>query len=174
MTSESRGYILWITGYAGAGKSTIARQVLELLKPHHANLILLDGDEFRAVFSKELGHSPEDRLTNAWRIARCAKFLSDQGLHVIVPTVSMYHDVRSWLRSQVPLYREIYLRASMETLLARDKKGLYSGALAGTVENVAGVNLKVDEPTDPDLVLENNGAGVEIADLAAQIATLVK
>ena len=167
------GSILWITGYAGAGKSTIAREVALQLRGRGLNVILLDGDEFRKAFSEDLGHSPEDRLENAWRIAKCAIFLSSQGVHVIAPTVSLYEDVRSWLRKNGPGYREIYIRVSKETLFSRDQKGLYSGALAGTIINVAGVNLDVDEPKNADLIIDNDGLTKDFSHMAKQIISLI-
>ena len=42
----------------------------------------------------------------------------------------------------------------MELLYQRDKKGLYSSG----AKNVVGVDLPWDEPTDPDIVIENDGS----------------
>ena len=49
---------------------------------------------------------------------------------------------------------EVYLKVSMETLMKRDKKGLYSSR----VENLVGVTMKMEEPKTPDLVVNNDGS----------------
>ena len=95
--SNTSGTVFWITGYPGAGKSTIASVVVAHIKRRHITPILLDGDAVRAALHQDLGYTPQDRLENAWRIARLAAFLSNQGLPVVVPTVSMYDAVREWL-----------------------------------------------------------------------------
>ena len=45
----------------------------------------------------------------------------------------------------------------MDVLIARDKKGLYSRALAGELSNVSGVDMRVDEPVAADVVVDNDG-----------------
>lgn len=149
------GRLIWITGLAGAGKSTIGRALTEELRKRGETIVFLDGDEFRKLFGDDLGHEPEDRLKNAWRIAHFGKFLAFQGVDVVCATVSLYKEVRKFLRNNVPTYFEVYVKASMETLRARDQKGLYSGAEVGKAKNVAGINLEVDLPTTPDLIIDN-------------------
>ncbi len=68
----SRGVVIWITGLSGAGKSTIARAAVALLKAEGTIPVLLDGDEFRAAVGDDLGHDPAGRLLNAYRLARFA------------------------------------------------------------------------------------------------------
>ena len=125
------GDVFWITGLAGAGKSTIARALAAELRISANNVVLLDGDAFRSIFT-DVGYSPKDRLENAWRIARTSNMLSMQYIHVVAATVSLYDEVRDWLRTSIPTYHEIFVNPSMETLMRRDQKGLYSGAAAGT------------------------------------------
>lgn len=64
----------------------------------------------------------------------------------------MYDEARLWNRENIPGYFEVYVKASMETLRQRNQKGLYSG---GT--EVAGLQVRVEEPKNPDLILENDG-----------------
>ena len=46
---------------------------------------------------------------------------------------------------------------SMETLQARDQKGLYSGHTMEKQKEVTGIHLEAELPKHPDLVLENDG-----------------
>ena len=88
------------------------------------------------------------------RNAHLCKLLSDQGIDVVCCTISMFDSVRAWNRENISGYLEVYIKASMETLHKRDQKRLYS---QGGSE-VAGVSFSVEEPKNPDIVLENDGA----------------
>jgi cytidine diphosphoramidate kinase len=171
--TQQEGFIAWITGLAGAGKSSVACALRQELSASGIETILLDGDLVREVFAGDLGYSPSDRRKNAWRIARLARMLSHQGFHVVVPTVSMFHEVREWLRSEVPGYREIYLRVPLEVLRERDKKGLYSGFENGAVTGVAGLDVGIEEPTCPDLILDNAEARAEFGEFIATIRSVL-
>ena len=48
------------------------------------------------------------------------------------------------------------VKVNIEELFSRDKKELYSRAKIGKEENVVGVNLKYEEPLNPELILINN------------------
>lgn len=167
------GTIFWITGYPGAGKTTIANALYALLRPQYANIVMIDGDEFRASFSQDLGFDPAGRKENAWRIARLTQFLSNQGLHTIVPTVSLFKDVRTWVKNTCPNYREIFVRVSQTTLELRDKKNLYSGSRAGSVSDLPGYGSPAEEPLDPDLLIENDERRSDFRSVAECIRTLL-
>jgi adenylylsulfate kinase-like enzyme len=49
---------------------------------------------------------------------------------------------------------EIYVKASLETCVARDTKGLYAKAAKGKIKNFTGVSSPYEEPDCPDLVLD--------------------
>ena len=83
---------------------------------------------------------------------RC-KELTDEGTDVVCCSISMFHEIRVWNRLHIKNYREIYLKASMETLYKRDQRGLYSSG----APNVVGVNIPWEEPSHADIVIENDG-----------------
>ena len=145
--------VYWLTGLSGAGKTTIGRLWYEKLKEQGETAVFLDGDELRQVFGGDLGFTESDRRKSAMRNARLCALLARQGLTVVCCTISMFADVRSWNRENIPGYFEVYVKASMETLRNRDQKGLYSRG----DRDVAGVHFQVEEPKCPDLILENDG-----------------
>ena len=65
----------------------------------------------------------------------------------------MYREVYDWYRENIENYKLIYVRASMDTLLRRDQKKLYSSG----AEQVVGVDLPFDEPEDADVIIDNDG-----------------
>ena len=45
---------------------------------------MIDGDEFRKVFSNDLNYTLKDRNKNAERITSLVKYLSNQNINIIV------------------------------------------------------------------------------------------
>lgn len=151
------GTVYWITGLSGAGKTTIGKLFYEQLQKQYPNTIFLDGDTLRSVFGDCFGYSREERRKCAMCYARLCKMLQEQGMNVVCCTISMFDSVRDWNRENIKGYQEIYVKVSMETLRARDQKGLYSGITNEKQKEVAGIHVDIEEPKSPDLILENDG-----------------
>lgn len=166
--------VLWITGLAGAGKTTIADRVDMELRKHYANVVKLDGDVVRELCGNDLGYSLTDRVANAYRLSRMCHFLNQQGHIVVCSTMSLYPEIWEWNRAHIPEYREIYVKVSMETLQSRDKKGLYSkptDATGGAPRDlhVVGRDLQFHEPLDAHLVVTNDSE----RDLEVNVARII-
>jgi cytidine diphosphoramidate kinase len=162
--------VIWITGLSGAGKSTIANEVVNHLLSTGQPCILLDGDKIRkAIDDPHVGYDPESRSTCARRISRLAQMLEQGNIWVVVATISLFKDIHSWNRSNLKDYIEVYVSVDLEVLRKRDSKGLYSRAEKGEVSNVAGLHYQVQEPENPDLILENNSPLVEFSAFAQKI-----
>lgn len=146
--------VYWITGLSGAGKTTIGKIVYEKLKEKYTNTVFLDGDTLRDVFGGVFGYGEEDRRQCAMCYARLCAMLQKQGINVVCCTISMFHSVREWSRANIHNYREIYIKVSWATLKGRNQKGLYN---AEGEESVVGIQVKFEEPEQPDLVLQNDG-----------------
>ncbi len=171
---SSPGQVIWITGLSGAGKTSIASKVVEQLRARQT-AVLLDGDVVRQIVDDpNTGHDAESRLVNAYRICRMAQVLAAQGLTVVVATMSLFHEIHAWNRSNLPSYFEVYLKVDIEVLRARDPKGLYSRSDCGIESHLAGVDIPYEEPLDPDLVIDNNGPVAGIAEIAARIAAAAR
>lgn len=80
--------IYWITGESGAGKTTLAKKLLNNKTIH------LDGDDMRASITEELGFSKEDRIKNNIKIAKLAAKLNNQGFDIIVSTICPYEELK--------------------------------------------------------------------------------
>ena len=92
------------------------------------------------------------------KYCRLCKLLSDQGFLVIIATISMFKEVYAWNRENLPDYFEVYMKASLDELRRRDPKGIYKGHLAGEIHNVAGMDLEIDVPENPHILLQwSNG-----------------
>ncbi|NCY22974.1 adenylyl-sulfate kinase, partial [bacterium] len=69
-----------------------------------------------------------------------------------IATISLFREVHQWNRQNLPGYFEIYLKVPIEELRRRDSKGIYKKFDTGEIQNVAGLDLQVDEPAKPDLL----------------------
>ena len=154
---RQEGRVFWITGLAGAGKSAVGRGLRARMLARGQRAVLLDGDEVRLAIAPDLGFSRAERLESGRRNGRLCRLLASQGVDVICATISMFRECHEWNRAHLARYFEVYLRVPMDVLIARDKKGLYSRALAGELSNVSGVDMRVDEPVAADVVVDNDG-----------------
>jgi len=119
-------------------------------------LVLLDGDAIRVAFGGGLGYREEDRVVQIKRVQGLAKMLSDQGLIVFVAALYSNPDLLAWNRQNLNSYFEIYLEASMSTLMGRDSNDLYAKAERGEISNVVGVDIPWQAPVSPDLVINTS------------------
>jgi len=153
--------IIWITGLSGVGKTTVAKNVVEKMRSRNQPTIFLDGDELRSILKTEAfeeDFTPEARLSNSLVYAKLCEFLSNQGLHVVISTISMFKEVYQWNRENFSdKYLLVYLKAPLQQLIERDPKGLYQKYDTGLIKEVAGLDIPVCEPENPDLVIENFG-----------------
>jgi adenylylsulfate kinase len=150
------GVVIWITGLSGAGKSSVSRELADQLRAHGHNPVVLDGDEVRAVLGVTNGFDAASRRRLALTYGRLCRWLSEQGHVVVCATISLYREVHEWNRAHLARYVEVLLDVPVAELARRNSKGLYG--TNSTARDVAGVDLAVDFPTTPDLVLPNAGA----------------
>jgi adenylylsulfate kinase len=146
------GTLIWITGLAGSGKTTLAKGLYEELKKSHPNVIHLDGDSVREILGNSYGHDIKDRLATAYIYSRMCNFLVKQGMIVIMSTISLFHEIHDFNKKNNERYYEILLEVSKDELLRRNQKKLYTDGK----DNVMGVHQKAELPKKPTMVLVNN------------------
>lgn len=83
--------IYWLTGQPGAGKTTIAKHILNQLPS--GSFIHIDGDDLRDIFDNK-DYSENGRRKNIERAQDIALFMDNKGFDVIVSLVSPYKDQR--------------------------------------------------------------------------------
>ena len=149
-----RGFVVWLTGLSGAGKTTISERLAPVLRDRGLKVELLDGDIVRQNLSKGLGFSKEDRDTNIRRIGFVAHLLQRNGVAVVVAAISPYREVRDEVRAQIGDFVEVFVRCSLPELTRRDVKGLYEKALRGEIPNFTGVSDPYEEPERPEVLVD--------------------
>lgn len=161
----TRGGTIWLTGLSGAGKTTIAERLVEVLRERGERAELLDGDELREGLSKGLGFSREDRNTHVTRVGFLASMLSRNGVWSVVPVIAPYESARAENRARHEVagarYVEVFVATSLAECERRDVKGLYAKARSGELTGMTGIDDPYEEPTHPELRLETEGRTVE-------------
>lgn len=155
------GFVLWLTGLSGAGKSTIANAVAPSLADRGHRVEVLDGDEVRTNLCQGLGFSREDRDTNIARIGYVAGKLAKHGVAVVVAAISPYREARDKVRAGVERFVEVHVAAPVSTCAERDVKGLYAKALAGEIKNFTGVSDPYEAPLEPEITLHTERETVQ-------------
>ena len=159
----NKGLTLWLTGLSGAGKSTVTENLVKKIQALNPDLPfeVLDGDDVREHLCKDLSFSKEDRFTNIERIAFLAGKISKHGVLVLVPVIAPYAEARKQARSLSENFCEVFIKASLDTVIERDVKGLYKKALAGEIKNFTGVSDPYEVPENPDILVETDKLDVD-------------
>jgi bifunctional enzyme CysN/CysC len=171
---EQRPFILWFTGLSGAGKSTIADLLEQMLHRHGHRTVLLDGDNIRHGLNRDLGFTDADRVENIRRVAEVAKLMVEAGLIVLVSFISPFRSERRMARELVgpDEFVEIYVNTPIDVCEARDPKGLYKSARAGKLPNFTGIGSPYEPPDHPELTVDG-GTGTAQT-VAEQILSLLR
>ncbi|MGZ4199845.1 MAG: adenylyl-sulfate kinase [Thermoleophilia bacterium] len=148
---KEKGFVVWLTGIPGSGKTTISDILVERLRDLGRTVECLDGDDVRRNLSPELGFSKEDRETHARRVAYVSKLLARNHVAVVVALISPYRSFREHVRSQIDDFVEVYVDASVEECIRRDPKGLYKKALAGEISDLTGLQDTYEAPETPEV-----------------------
>jgi sulfate adenylyltransferase len=157
---KSRGMVILLTGFSGAGKSTIAYHLKDkLLEKNNKDITILDGDEIRTHLSKGLGFSREDRDINIKRVAYVASLVSKNGGIAIVSCIAPYEGTRKYMRDlckQYGRFIEIHVSTPIEKCEERDVKGLYKSVREGKIKNFTGIDGPYEIPTNPEITIDTS------------------
>ena len=120
-------------------------------------VVMLDGDDLREIFGMV-----ETNTENYGREGASAR----PAIRSYVPDYCrsrcdcsdrnyfLFREVHIWNRAHISDYFEVYLKVPLEEVRRRDPKGIYRRFDAGELEHIAGLDLDIDEPENPDLLVE--------------------
>jgi adenylylsulfate kinase len=152
----TRGFVVWLTGLSGSGKTTIARTLEFALKSMNRCVVVLDGDEIRRHLSADLGFSKRDRELNVERVAYLSHLLSRSGIITIVALISPFRRSRDNARKIIGDFVEVWVKCSLNTCKERDPKGLYAKVVNGEITNFTGIDQDYEIPFKPELILDTD------------------
>ncbi len=160
---RQKGIVVWLTGLPGSGKSTLAEGLKARLINMNKLVYILDGDVVRRGLNSDLGFSDADRNENIRRVAELAAILKDASVITIVAFISPFSKMREFARSRAGKenFIEVFVKASLETCIKRDPKGMYKKAISNQIKDFTGINSAYEEPECPDLIIDTEKLSVE-------------
>jgi sulfate adenylyltransferase len=164
---HSQGFTVFLTGFSGSGKSTIANALrVKLLEIGGRGVTLLDGDLVRANLSSELGFSKAHRDLNIRRIGFVAAEITRAGGVAICAPIAPYDVVRREVREMVAPcggFVLVHVATPLEVCEARDRKGMYAKARAGIIKEFTGISDPYEIPGDADVAIDTSNMTPEEA-----------
>lgn len=176
MTTSSRGAVVFFTGLSGAGKSTMARALVEdLERDGAAPVTLLDGDEIRRRLWPELGFDAPSREANIERLAWVAALIARHGGIAVAAPIAPFASGRATARALIEPHGAfvlVYASTPLSVAEARDAKGLYARARAGEIDDFTGISSPYEPPDDADVVIDTSDTSV--AEAVRRISEVVR
>jgi sulfate adenylyltransferase len=155
-----QGFTLFLTGFSGAGKSTIANAIgVKLMEIQERPITLLDGDVIRTHLTSELGFSREHRSLNVRRVGFVAGEITKNGGIALCAMIAPYEADRQYNRNLINSngnYIEIFLSTPIEACEERDTKGLYALAREGILKGFTGINDPYEIPQKPEIIIDTS------------------
>lgn len=164
---------VWICGMSGTGKTTLANAVVARSRLLGAKVAQLDGDVVRDLLGErsEASYTKEGREKLSALYGRLCRTLVEEGISVVIATVSMSSKISVRNRREIPGYFEVVLSARPKTLATMDKKNLYSSKAL-----VVGLDVALEEPSGPELRFETDAwlLGGETSAFDSAVQTIVE
>lgn len=161
------GLAVMFTGLSGAGKSTIASRLVELLLERGRTVTLLDGDEVRTHLSAGLGFGKADRDTNVRRIGWVAGQIGKHGGLAVCAPIAPYAATRADARALVEAqagpgsFVLVHVATPLDECEARDRKGLYAKARRGEIAEFTGISDPYEAPTDAEITIDTRSSSAD-------------
>ena len=155
--------VIWIMGLSGSGKSTIAKEIKDVLEQKGIVTALLDGDNLRFGLNNNLGFTDEDRIENVRRAAEVANLMLTSRVCVICCLITPNKEAQEIVQSVIASEKlfAVYLSTTLEECERRDIKGLYAKARRGEIKGFTGIDSAFDVPSFANFTLDNTHQSVQ-------------
>lgn len=142
------GWVVWLTGVPGSGKSSIARSLAR-----RTGARILSMDEVRKTITPRPTYSEEERDVAYSALAYMAHLLASGGHPVIVDGTANRRRYRDLARSRVPRFAEVHVKCPPRVAMAREgRRGthIYRKSRAP----VPGFTAVYEIPRRPEVVVD--------------------
>ena len=149
--------VIFFTGYSGAGKTTIGKELQDRLVKSGQKVIILDGDEIRNFFPNT-GFDEASRKRHNLNVGYMASFFEKQGMICIVTLIAPYADIRNEIRKSCSRFFEVYVNTTLQDCEKRDPKGLYKKVRNGEIKDFTGIHetAPYEPPVNPEIKLDTS------------------
>lgn len=167
-----QGWVVWITGLPGCGKSTVAAALHEVLVEDWPDLVLLQMDARRKEYFPKPEYSAQERELAYKYFADEAANLAAEGTCVIMDGVAMKAEMRQYARKKMHKFAEICLLCEVSVAMQREgsrpeglvmadlyKKALRrkkTGEQVKGLGDVPGVDVEFEADPQAELTIDNS------------------
>ncbi len=161
------GFAVWMTGLPAAGKSTVTKALVALLKNRGVDAAVLESDVMRKIFTPKPNYSEQERQVFYHAMAYVGELLTAHGVPVIFDATANRRAYRNAAREKIGHFLEVFVDSPLAVCMARDPKGIYQKGKAGASTTVPGLQAGYEPPVHPDLTIQGDRTPPE--DAARQI-----
>jgi len=171
------GWAVWITGLPGSGKTKRAKELVKKLKQQNIKVEYLRMDEIRKILTPERKYTEEER-DHAYRaLVLIGKFLTENGVNVIIDATGHKKVWRELARKLIPNFTEVYVKCPLETCVERESKrkddlivsNLYKKAMkrletgekVSGIGEMIGIDVPYEEPDNPELIIDSDKLNIK-------------
>lgn len=162
---QRQGWIVWVTGPPGSGKSVVAQALRRKLLEKGVRSQILSSDEMRRFVTPKPTYSQNERDVVYGSLAFVASLLARNGVNVIIDATGNLRKYREDCRNMVERFAEVYIKCPLEICMKREAtrvetshapRGIYEKALKGEAPTVPGMGSPYEEPLKPEVVVESD------------------
>lgn len=146
---------IWLLGLSGSGKTVLGSLLRLHLEGRGLPVAFIDSDAFSEKHGFD-NSSAESRRIGANALRDHVLDVHAQEKICVVAAVTPYAEMRRENRDQIPLYREVWVRCALTTLVARDPKGFYARAMHESMPWLSGFTDTFDEPSMADCIVDTD------------------
>jgi adenylylsulfate kinase len=162
---REQGWVVWITGLPGSGKSVTAKALRKALLERHVPSQILSSDELRKHITPRPTYSQEERDILYNSLGFVASLLARNGINVIIDATGNLRKYRDDCRAMLARFAEVYVRCPLDQCIRREEarvdrwhapRGIYEGALKGKAPTVPGLGSPYEEPLRPEVTVDSD------------------
>ena len=148
--NKKKGILFWLTGLPGAGKTSIAKKIINPLNKKFGHTILFNGDDIRKIFElKDYSFIGRKRIGKQY--SKLFQKITDQKINVLFAGGVLIEEVRKRNKKNINNYVEIYLKSNQKKIISKNFKKLYL-----KTKNLVGLKIKPEYPKNPDIIIHND------------------
>jgi cytidine diphosphoramidate kinase len=147
---KKKGYIFWITGLPGSGKSTLGKAIHKKIQEEYGPTLLFNGDDLRNIFEIR-SYEKKKRILIGKQYTRFCDFIAKQNINVIFTVVALFENLHAFNRSKLDNYIEIYIHSDLKKIIKNKKRIFY----IKKTSNVWGLDIKPEYPKNPHIKIDN-------------------
>jgi len=161
--SPRKGWCIWLTGLPGSGKTTIAKELKNILKKHAICAQIVSSDVLRKFVTPNPKYTEEERELVYRAIVFTSKLLTENGVNVIIDATGNRRRFRELARKEIQNFAEAYVKCSLKVCMERESKrideyaprDIYKKGLEGKSPTVPGLGVPYEEPVNPEIVIDS-------------------